>query len=106
MKSDGQNIKAALDWAAEPRNPSTRGMRLTAWQVAVFGTLRVDGAASIDEVASARAIPRATLYAHLKFLRIHFGISFFACEIATAPARIGHDSPLNECENSDNEGLI
>ncbi|MBC7369120.1 MAG: hypothetical protein H7343_20320 [Undibacterium sp.] len=99
MRTNGANIEAALKWATEARNRSTRGSRITAWEVAVFSPLRIDGAASIAEAASARSIPLATLYHDLNWLRIHFGLSFRANETCLLPDGLGTNSPLENEES-------
>ena len=76
----------------------TRGSRIVAWEVAVFGTLRIDGAANIAEVARARSVPLATLYYDLEWLRIHFGISYRANETRLLPDGLGTNSPPSDEE--------
>ena len=98
MTPIGRNIAAALRWAHEAPRRSTRGSRAVAWDIAVFGIQVIDGAANIPDAAKARGIPAPTLYADLNWLRIHYGLTFSAQEIVTAPGRDIDDFPLSEAD--------
>lgn len=72
MKSG--DILGALRWAAVATNPATRGRRVVAFAVAVFGRSNFEGASSIGMVAAATNTPLATLYRLLVELEDRFGL--------------------------------
>jgi hypothetical protein len=89
------DILGALHWVGEPRNPATRGRRLTAWQIATSGPSKIDGFNSITAAAAARGVRPSTMWALLAELRHRYGVVPPAAELAaTTP-------PIREFTNDD-----
>jgi len=87
MRSQSGEIASAIQWVIEPTNPATRGHRAVAFAITLLGPSAVDGLTTVRDVAEARGVPEATMWAYMKTLRARFGMR------PPIIARIAHETP-------------
>jgi hypothetical protein len=72
------------------------------------GPQSVDGCPTIAAAAAARQVPESTIHALIRELRVRFGLTpaFVNVGRATLPEDLEPDSPLEDDENIESEGLL